>query len=194
MPGRILLDGADITGLKPERRVKRGLVRTFQINQLFPALTPFEALVLAVSEQRGQGGNWWRGAHADSTVTGKVGDIARQFRLLDALHEPTGTLPYGKQRLLEIAIAIAGEPRVLLLDEPAAGVTETDRDELLKTIADLPRDVTVLLIEHDMDLVFRFAERISVLVDGAVLTEGTPDEVARDPAVRLVYLGGEAHG
>src|SRR6185436_14257421 len=111
-----------------------------------------------------------------------------QFRLLDVLDEPAANLPYGRQRLLEIAIAIACKPRLLLLDEPAAGVTESDRHELLKTIAELPRDVTVLLIEHDMDMVFRFATRISVLVNGAVLTEGTPEEVARDPRVRAVYL------
>jgi ABC-type branched-subunit amino acid transport system ATPase component len=191
--GRILLEGDDITALKPEQRVKRGLARTFQINQLFPALTPFDTLALAVSERHGQGGHWWSGARADRAVTGDVLDVARQFRLTDMLDEPTASLSYGKQRLLEIAIAIACKPRVLLLDEPAAGVTENDRHELLKTIAELPKDVTVLLIEHDMDLVFRFAERISVLVNGAVLTEGTPEEVARDPRVRAVYLGEHAH-
>jgi len=191
--GRILLEGEDITALKPEQRVKRGLARTFQINQLFPALTPFDALALAVSERRGQGGNWWRGARADRAVTDDVRDVARQFRMLDMLDEPTVSLPYGKQRLLEIAIAIACKPRLLLLDEPAAGVTENDRHELLKTIAELPKDVTVLLIEHDMDLVFRFATRISVLVNGAVLTEDTPEEVARDPRVRAVYLGEPTH-
>ena len=191
--GRIFLEGEDITGLKPEQRVKRGLARTFQINQLFPALTPFETLALAVFERRGQGGNLWRGA-ADRSVVDEVHDVARQFRLLDVLHDETSSLAYGRQRLLEIAIAIACKPRLLLLDEPAAGVTETDRLELLKTIAELPKDVTVLLIEHDMDLVFRFAERISVLVNGAVLTEGVPEEVARDPRVRAVYLGERAHG
>ena len=191
--GRILLEGDDITDLKPEQRVKRGLVRTFQINQLFPALTPFDTLALAVSERHGQGGNWRRGARATQAVTDDVLDVARQFRLTDMLDEPTVNLSYGKQRLLEIAIAIACKPRVLLLDEPAAGVTENDRHELLKTIAELPKDVTVLLIEHDMDLVFRFATRISVLVNGAMLTEGTPEEVARDPRVRAVYLGEHAH-
>jgi ABC-type branched-subunit amino acid transport system ATPase component len=134
------------------------------------------------------------GAAADRSVVDEVHDVARQFRLLDILHEETSSLAYGRQRLLEIAIAIACKPRLLLLDEPAAGVTETDRLELLKTIAELPKDVTVLLIEHDMDLVFRFAERISVLVNGAVLTEGVPEAVARDPRVRAVYLGERAHG
>ena len=103
-------------------------------------------------------------------------------------------LPYGKQRLLEIALAFACRPSVLLLDEPAAGVPESDRAEILAAVAELPRDVSVLLIEHDMDLVFRFAERISVLVDGALLTEGTPGEVAADPRVRAVYLGESRDG
>jgi branched-chain amino acid transport system ATP-binding protein len=102
---------------------------------------------------------------------------------------PTATLPYGKQRLLEIALAVATKPRVLLLDEPAAGVPEGERRDVLAAVASLPRDVTVLLIEHDMDLVFNFADRISVLVAGALLTEGSPDEVSRDPRVKAVYLG-----
>ena len=102
------------------------------------------------------------------------------------------TLPYGKQRLLEIAVAIAAKPRVLLLDEPAAGVPESERHDILAVVGSLPRDVTVLLIEHDMDLVFSFADRISVLVSGALLTEGPPEQVARDPQVKAVYLGEEA--
>jgi branched-chain amino acid transport system ATP-binding protein len=191
--GRIVLEGEDITALRPEQRVKRGLVRTFQINQLFPAMTPFETLALAVSERLGRGNSWWRGLR-DAEIAADVAATARQFGLTDNLDEPTSSLPYGKQRLLEIAIAIACKPRLLLLDEPAAGVTESDRHELLKTIAELPKSVTVLLIEHDMDLVFRFADRISVLVSGAVLTEGTPEEVARDPRVRAVYLGEGGHG
>ena len=105
------------------------------------------------------------------------------------MNEPTATLPYGKQRLLEIAVALATKPRVLLLDEPAAGVPESERHDILSAVASLPRDVTVLLIEHDMDLVFSFADRISVLVAGSMLVEGPPDEVARDPRVKAVYLG-----
>ena len=112
-----------------------------------------------------------------------------RFHLLDVMNEPTATLPYGKQRLLEIALAIAAKPRVLLLDEPAAGVPESERHDILAAVASLPRDVTVLLIEHDMDLVFSFADRISVLVNGALLVEGPPDQVARDPQVKAVYLG-----
>jgi branched-chain amino acid transport system ATP-binding protein len=118
--------------------------------------------------------------------------IAERFRLADVLEERTATLAYGKQRLLEIALAVACRPRVLLLDEPAAGVPEAERQELLSTVAALPREVSVLLIEHDMDLVFSFAEEISVLVNGAVLTQGSVAEVSSDPRVRAVYLGESA--
>ncbi|PAY04442.1 MULTISPECIES: ABC transporter ATP-binding protein [Bradyrhizobium] len=187
--GSILLEGADITGLSVHRRVLRGLSRTFQINQLYPDLTPLETIGLAVSERMGRGGDWWRRMGTRSDVNAEIAEILSRFHLLDVMTELTSTLPYGKQRLLEIAVAIAARPRVLLLDEPAAGVPESERHDILAAVAALPRDVTVLLIEHDMDLVFSFADRISVLVNGGLLTEGAPDEVARDPQVRAVYLG-----
>jgi branched-chain amino acid transport system ATP-binding protein len=187
--GQIFLEGAEITGLSAEQRVKRGLARTFQINQLFPAMTPLETLGLAVSERLGGGRDWWRVIGSRRDILDDIVDVAQRFRLADALDERTANLPYGKQRLLEIAVAFACRPRVLLLDEPAAGVPEAERHELLATIAALPRDVSVLLIEHDMDLVFSFADRISVLVNGALFTEGTVQEVSTDPRVRAVYLG-----
>jgi ABC-type branched-subunit amino acid transport system ATPase component len=127
-------------------------------------------------------------------VTEETADIIERFRLTDIMHQRTAVLPYGKQRLLEIALAFACRPQVLLLDEPAAGVPDAERQELLATIGELPADVTVLLIEHDMDLVFSFADRISVLVNGGLLLDGTPDEVARDPRVKAVYLGEELDG
>jgi ABC-type branched-subunit amino acid transport system ATPase component len=187
--GRILLEGADVTNLRPELRVRRGLVRTFQINQLFPAMTPAETLGLAVSERMGVGWDWWRVAGSKDGIIRDLVDIAARFHLTDVLEERTGSLPYGKQRLLEIAVAFACRPRVLLLDEPAAGVPESERHELLTAVETLPRTVSVLLIEHDMDLVFSFAERISVLVNGALLTEGTVEEVSSDARVKAVYLG-----
>jgi branched-chain amino acid transport system ATP-binding protein len=172
--------------------VLRGLSRTFQINQLYPDLTPLETIGLAVSERLGHGGDWWRRMGTRSDVNGEIADLLARFHLLDVMNEQTVTLPYGKQRLLEIAVAIAAKPRVLLLDEPAAGVPESERHDILAVVGSLPRDVTVLLIEHDMDLVFSFADRISVLVSGALLTEGPPEQVARDPQVKAVYLGEEA--
>ena len=187
--GVILLEGQDITGLAVHKRVLRGLSRTFQINQLYADLTPLETIGLAVSERLGRGGDWWRRMGTRADVNGELTDILSRFHLLDVMNEPTATLPYGKQRLLEIAVAIAAKPRVLLLDEPAAGVPESERHDILAAVAALPRDVTVLLIEHDMDLVFSFADRISVLVNGAMLVEGPPEAVARDPQVKAVYLG-----
>jgi len=187
--GRILLEGEDITDQPPDQRARLGLVRTFQINQLFASLTPLETIGLAVSERLGAGADWWRIVGRKSEVVQNIVDVLDRFHLTDVMYERTMTLPYGKQRLLEIALAIACRPRVLLLDEPAAGVPESERHELLAAIAALPADVTVLLIEHDMDLVFAFADRISVLVNGAVFVEGTPDEVARDPRVKAVYFG-----
>ena len=189
--GRILLEGRDITGLLPHQRVRLGMARTFQINQLFLDLTPLESIGLVVSERLRSGADWYRLVGTKAAVTDEIVEIAERFHLCDVMHERTAILPYGKQRLLEIALAFACRPRLLLLDEPAAGVPEAERHELLATIAALPKDVTVLLIEHDMDLVFSFAERISVLVNGAMFVDGAPDEVARDPRVKAVYLGEE---
>jgi ABC-type branched-subunit amino acid transport system ATPase component len=192
--GRILLEENDITDLPVHVRVLRGLSRTFQINQLYPDLTPIETVGLAVSERLGRGGDWWRVMGTRDDVNGEITENLARFHLLDVMNEPTAALPYGKQRLLEIAVAIATKPRVLLLDEPAAGVPESERHDILAAVTALPRDVTVLLIEHDMDLVFSFADRISVLVNGALFVEGAPEEVARDPRVKAVYLGEAADG
>ena len=190
--GRILLEGADITAVPSHRRALMGLSRTFQINQLFADLSPLESLALAVSEQRGEGLRWWSSLGRDASAVTEIEALLRRFHLADVMNERTATLPYGKQRLLEIALAIAAKPRVLLLDEPAAGVPEAERHDILAAVASLPRDVSVLLIEHDMDLVFSFADRISVLVNGALFVEGPPNEVARDPRVKAVYFGEDA--
>jgi len=195
--GRILLDGEDITRLAPHQRVKRGMVRTFQINQLFDSLTPLQTLALTVSQQTGLGAKWWQPLGRNRTVTERCEQLLEQFHLAEVMDQPTRVLAYGKRRLLEIAVALACEPRVLLLDEPVAGVPAGEREELLQTVAALPADVSVLLIEHDMDLVFSFATTMTVLVNGTLLTEGTPEQIAADPQVKAVYLGhGEevAHG
>jgi branched-chain amino acid transport system ATP-binding protein len=187
--GRIELDGQDITHLAPHQRVRRGLVRTFQINQLFNTLTPLQTLALVVSQQHGLGKRWWQALGRNRQVAERCAQLLEQFRLTDVMHQRTEVLAYGKRRLLEIAIALACEPRVLLLDEPVAGVPAGEREELLQTVAALPENVSVLLIEHDMDLVFSFARRMTVLVNGAVLTEGDPEQIANDPRVKAVYLG-----
>src|SRR5215471_19019692 len=187
--GRILLHGQDITDREPHARVRLGIARTFQINQLFGGLTPVETLGLAISERNGMGHDWWRVAGRKAAIVDEIGELLSRFDLTDVMGERTATLPYGKQRLLEIALAFACKPRVLLLDEPAAGVPDAERDNILETVAALPADVTVLLIEHDMDIVFSFADRISVLVNGELFMEGTPEQVAADPRVKAVYLG-----
>jgi branched-chain amino acid transport system ATP-binding protein len=193
--GRVLLAGQDITDLAPHKRVRLGLVRTFQINQLWGSLTPLQSLALAVGSRLGRSRRWWQPLGADADVAAECERLLVQFRLADHAGRETRELPYGKRRLLEIGLAVALKPSVLLLDEPAAGVPAGERRDILDTVAALPDDVSVLLIEHDMDLVFSFARRITVLVNGAVLTHGTPAEIAADPQVKAVYLGaGAAHG
>ena len=192
--GSIWLDGQDITQLASHERVRRGIVRTFQINQLFNELTPLQSLALTVSAQLGISGGWWKPLGADERVAPLCEKLLAQFRLADVMNQPVKQLAYGKRRLLEIATAIACAPRVLLLDEPVAGVPEGEREEIFDIINALPADVSVLLIEHDMDLVFSFATRMTVLVNGAVLTEGTPEQIAADPRVKAVYLGDSLAG
>ncbi len=192
--GFVILKGENVTGLPQHQRVRRGLARTFQINRLFSELTVLESVVLAVCERRGLGGRWWKPVGAHGEAVDEAAELLATLRLLDVAHAETRSLAYGKQRLIEIALALAAKPSVLLLDEPAAGVPTKESRELFETIAALPREVTILLIEHDMDLVFRFADRISVLVGGAILTENTPAAIAEDPRVKEVYLGEAALG
>ena len=192
--GRIFLGADDITALKPEERVKRGLVRTFQINTLFPHLNALEAVTLAVCERRGYAGNWLRKLPAYRDAIEEAYAILVSLRLGASCYRPTHELAYGQQRLLEIALALATRPQVLLLDEPAAGVPHDESAELFAVIASLSRDIAVLFIEHDMSVVFRFANRIIVMVGGRILVEGTPSEIAADVRVREVYLGKARHG
>jgi len=192
--GRISLDGQDITQLAPHHRVRRGIVRTFQINQLFNELTPLQSLALTVSAQLGISRQWWKPLGSDPRVAVACEALLKQFRLDDVMDQKVKLLAYGKRRLLEIATAIASKPRVLLLDEPVAGVPEGERQEIFDTINALPPEVSILLIEHDMDLVFNFARTVSVLVNGAVFAEGDVASISTDPRVKAVYLGEGQHG
>ena len=187
--GKIFLEGNDVTHLPSNARVVRGLARTFQINTLFPRLTPIEAVTMAVCQRRGIGASLWRSLRRSNDAIDEAYAILAQMHLADDCDRPTAQLAYGRQRLLEIALALAAKPRVLLLDEPAAGVPQQQSGEILSVISSLPEDIAVLFIEHDIDLVFRFAERITVLVAGRILCEGTPSEIAADPEVRRIYLG-----
>ena len=193
--GTVILDGTDITALPSHRRVRRGIVRTFQINQLFNELTPLQSLALTVSNQLGLGTRIWQPLGCDPRVAERCDTLLRQFHLDDVCDQKVALLAYGKRRQLEIATALACNPRVLLLDEPVAGVPEGERQEIFDIVNALPAEVTVLLIEHDMDLVFNFARTVSVLVNGALFAEGDVQSISTDPRVKAVYLGeGVAHG
>jgi branched-chain amino acid transport system ATP-binding protein len=192
--GDVFIGYERITALRQHRRVKRGLTRTFQISQLFPGLTVLESVMLPILERTGHGARFLREAAKHGEETGEAMALLASMGLADDAARRSAHLPYGKQRLLEIALALATRPRILLLDEPAAGIPSTDSVSVLGAIAALPKEVTVLFIEHDMSLVFRFAERITVLVGGRILTEGTPAEIAHDERVQAVYLGRTAHG
>ncbi len=187
--GEVFLAGEDITRLPSHLRVKKGLTRTFQINQLFADYSPLETVTLAMLEREGAGGSLWSSVTGHDRLIAEAATLLSRFGLAGVMGERTNQLPYGKQRLLEIALAFASKPRVLLLDEPAAGVPEDERHEVLSIVSALPSDVTVVLIEHDMELVFSFADRISVLVAGAIFAEGTVAEISVDPRVKAVYLG-----
>jgi branched-chain amino acid transport system ATP-binding protein len=192
--GQIFLGNEDITALGPQARVRRGLARTFQINTLFAGLNALEAVTLAVAERRGQAGRFWRGVGSHSETIDEAYEILRKLKLGDSCYQVTRELPYGRQRLLEIALALATRPKVLLLDEPAAGVPPEESGEVFEAVAGLSDNLTLLFIEHDMHVVFRFASHIIVLVGGAIFTEGTPAEISADPGVREVYLGKRKHG
>ncbi len=194
--GRIFLgpegEMRDVTHLRPHTRVRQGLARTFQINTLFPRLTALESVTLAVLEREGHAPNWRRSLPAFGAAADEAQAILASLNV--PLDRPTRELAYGQQRLLEIALALATRPRVLLLDEPAAGVPKDESAALFAAVENLSRELTVLFIEHDMNVVFRFASRIIVMVGGRILVEGTPEEIARDERVREVYLGRGRHG
>jgi branched-chain amino acid transport system ATP-binding protein len=187
--GRIRLDGADITHLPQAARVKRGLVRTFQITALFRGLSVLENVTLAVCERQGTGGSLLRPAGHFRAAIEEAHSLLERLGLEDEALRPVNTLAYGPQRLVEIAVSLALSPRVLLLDEPAAGVPSGESGRIIDVIESLPSDIALLIIDHDMDLIFRLAQRITVLVQGSVLVEGPPEAIAADARVRQVYLG-----
>ena len=192
--GQILLGDEDITALMPQERVQRGIARTFQINTLFPGLNALEAVTLAVAERRGLTRRFWQNVADNKEAIDEAHDILVKLQLDDCCYQPTRELPYGRQRLLEIALALATRPKVLLLDEPAAGVPQDESADIFEAVAGLSRDLALLFVEHDMHVVFRFASHIIVMVGGAIYTEGSPAEIAAHPGVRDVYLGTRIQG
>jgi branched-chain amino acid transport system ATP-binding protein len=191
--GRIRLRGADITHLPQHARVRLGLARTFQINQLFGGLAVIDNVALALAERTGASRHFWRPLGRENALLDEAFALLEMLGLAAHATRPIRTLPYGQQRIVEIAIALAARPKVLLLDEPAAGVPAADTRAILEAIERLHDGIAVLIVEHDMDLVFRFARRITVMVGGAILTEGTREEIAADPRVRAAYLGRRQH-
>ena len=187
--GQIILNGQDITGLGEAERSRCGLARTFQINQLFRGLTVLENVVLAIAERQGIASSMFRPLSSYSEVTDEAMDLLGNFELDEDALRRIDELPYGRQRLVEIVIALGQRPSVLLLDEPAAGIPSSESQHILDAASTLSSDITVLIIEHDMEIVFSVADYITVLVSGAVLTEGEPEVIAADERVRAVYLG-----
>jgi ABC-type branched-subunit amino acid transport system ATPase component len=188
------MKGRDITDIVQAERVKLGIARTFQINRLFRRLSVLENVCIAVAERVGAAPSMFRPAGMRRDVVEESMHLLDSLKLTaDATHR-ISELPYGRQRLVELAIALGLKPEVLLLDEPAAGVPSAESHIILDAIDGLPRSIGVLIIDHDMDLVFRFAERITVMVSGAVFATGSPGEIGADAAVRAVYLGRAGHG
>ena len=187
--GQVFIGGQDVTALPQAERVRRGLGRTFQINTLFKKMTVLDNVALGVAERLQVADQIWQPARALKAVRDESMALLELLGISADAGLRITDLPYGKQRLVEIAIALGLQPKVLLLDEPAAGVPSMESDRILQALDALPTDMAILIIEHDMDLVFRFAKRITVLVQGEVLCEGSPQEIAADKRVHQVYLG-----
>ena len=187
--GQVLLGGHDVTRLSQAQRVRAGLARTFQITNLAPHLTVQRQVELALFEREGLTGRAWRSIDAYPALASEARAVLASFGLGPRAGLATERLAYGEQRLVEMLLALALRPSVLLLDEPMAGVPQGEAARLLDALSSLSNSLAVLIIEHDMDLVFRFARRIIVLAEGAVLADGTPQAIRSDLKVRSAYLG-----
>ncbi|MGV1836199.1 ABC transporter ATP-binding protein [Rhizobium rhizogenes] len=191
--GEVSLGGERVTKIDAIGRVRRGLVRSFQVTRLFQDMTPAEHVALAILQRSGRSGRMFGNFLAMNDVMAETGDLLGKLGLADLMHRKVSEIAYGQQRLLEIAVAMALKPKVLLLDEPAAGVPQSDTGRIEQALADLPTDLAVLMIEHDMDLVFRFAKRVVVLAAGTIIFDGSPADVTKDARVREAYLGSYAN-
>ena len=191
--GTIRLFERNITQAPPERRVRLGLGRTFQINSLFVEMTVMENVALAVVSETNLDWLFWRRTSDAHAISARVLDILELLDLADVVNQKVKALAYGKRRLVEIGLALALKPKVLLLDEPAAGLSRSDNERLLRVLQTLPKEMAIIIVEHDMDLVFQFADEITVLMDGAVLVRGSVSEIRSNEHVRDIYLGRRHH-
>jgi branched-chain amino acid transport system ATP-binding protein len=187
--GRILLFGEDVTRLAPYRRAARGMARTFQITNLFPGLTVMENVLLACEALDKRKFSMLRPLSAHKDLTARAEKLLKDFGIWELRAEPAKNISYGDQRKVEVALSVAGKPRLLLLDEPMAGLSTGESESMQRLLHQLDPAITVLLIEHDIDMAFAFAQRITVLYQGRVLTSGPKDEIRANPAVQEIYLG-----
>lgn len=181
----------DITGLAPHQIALLGLARSFQITNIFARLSVRENIRLAVQARHRRRGTWWGGRSVIAETTDRAATLLEQLKLAPVADALADTLSYGDQRRLEIGLAIAASPALLLLDEPTAGMSRAEAGEVVEFLRHIPREVTILLIEHDIDVVSRLSDRVTVMHLGAILTQGTPEDVQRDHRVREAYFGGE---
>jgi branched-chain amino acid transport system ATP-binding protein len=190
--GRIRFAGEDITDLPAPRRARKGLARSFQITSVYPEFSALQNVALAVQAHAGHSFRFWRDARRDPALTLPAEKVLREVGLGERIHVLAANLAHGEQRQLEVAMALATGPRLLLLDEPMAGMGIEESQRMIALLSSLKRKQTLILVEHDMDAVFRLADRISVLVYGRVIASGAPDEVRANPEVRAAYLGEDA--
>lgn len=189
--GSLKLDGQELIHLAPHQRVAAGLSRCFQITSIFGQLTVAENLLLAVQAHHSNSFRWFKVRDKDAELKAKAWELAHRVQLESQWNTVAGTLPHGAQRKLDVALAIAATPKLLLLDEPMAGMGPAESEEMVELIQQLRKDMAILLIEHDMDAVFQLADRITVLVYGKVFAQGTSEQIQHDPRVQAVYLGQE---
>jgi branched-chain amino acid transport system ATP-binding protein len=190
--GRVLLDGEDVSHLSVWQRVQSGLSRTFQITSVLPTFSVLENVATAVQAKTGSSLRFFACAARETALNDHALTILNRVGLGDRVDRPAADLSHGELRLLEIAIALAGSPKVLLLDEPMAGLGKTESAALIDLLNELRRDLPMLLVEHDMDAVFQLADEVSVLVDGEIVANGTPATVRENPQARAAYLGDRA--
>ena len=189
--GTIVFDGIDLDGTRMPERVRRGLARSFQITSVLPGFTALANVALAVQATAGSSFRFWHAAEDEEALNAPARALLARFGLADRADVPAGLLSYGERRQLELAVALATRPTLLLLDEPLAGTSHVESRRVVETLKELKGSLAILLVEHDMEAVFALADRVSVLVYGRVIATGTPDAIRSDPAVRAAYLGEE---